>query len=482
MLSAVRLWCDDRPMSAPDLTAEMMTQFADSGSDRHLTLLLGAGASTSSGLPDWNELAIRLLVRSGSVASVESAELLVKRQDPLLVAEAARQIYGEAWDEGVEEALYEGRSDPKPSALHVAVAGYLLDGLSGDTTVLTLNFDTLIESAISQETTTSVEARTNAEVQGVEYVVYHLHGVVVPDGTRDIVLTLSDFNELLGDSNSWQLEVVNRAVRQGALVIAGTSYRDPDLRRWLHVALADQPEEHTALVLLAREGFKLSRHEFSEVEQALADQWRSVGLVPIVLEDFSDAAQIIRELRHVHDEEYLSPQERSQMIWDAHVEHFDALQVQYSDCLSEDAEKLCEAFDVEQLNLTLWLANAKGFLARWAAHDRYYRSVHELRLVESGHDSHWIAGHALGAEDILFKDLEVEETRRWSTVLAVPVRVAHSDLPEFATAVLSVGLPGAAKDYEPYEQNWLDAILTIANSWSDRLIREAFPETASTLK
>jgi len=45
----------------------MMDLFQDSGAEKNTTILLGAGASTTSGLPDWDELAMRLLVRSGSV-------------------------------------------------------------------------------------------------------------------------------------------------------------------------------------------------------------------------------------------------------------------------------------------------------------------------------------------------------------------------------------------------------------------------------
>ncbi|MCJ1673642.1 hypothetical protein MT355_10290 [Rathayibacter sp. VKM Ac-2929] len=43
-------------MSAPDLNADVLAPFRDSSVDRHVTLLLGAGASTSSGLPGWDEL------------------------------------------------------------------------------------------------------------------------------------------------------------------------------------------------------------------------------------------------------------------------------------------------------------------------------------------------------------------------------------------------------------------------------------------
>src|SRR5690606_20265349 len=110
------------------------------------------------------------------------------------------------------------------------------------------------------------------------------------------------------------LGLLRNAVQRGALMIVGTTYRDPDLRRWLHVALSDNTQQHGALVLLARQGFELSREQFRQVETALADQWRSAGLEPVVMEDFADAAQIVRELRHVHLDGYSAPRERARAI------------------------------------------------------------------------------------------------------------------------------------------------------------------------
>lgn len=451
-----------------------MAQFRETGIDRHLTLLLGAGASTASGLPGWDELAVRLLLRSKTVVSREAAQRLVTFQDPMLVAEAARKKPGANWHRSVRAALYEGVGALTPSSLHIAAARHLLAGDANQTTLVTLNFDTLLEMAIQEGTPLEVQSCGNGLQRDDALAVHHLHGIVGPDEVRDVVLTMSDFNDLVGDPGSWQLALLTRAVREGALVIAGTSYRDPDVRRWLHVALAHQPAEHAALVLLARQGFDLSRAQFDELQGAISDQWRSVGLEPVLLEDFSDAAQIVRELRRVGDAGYTSPQERARTVWDAHTRNFTDLQPTYSAQLERDAIELRSALGVGHLNVTLWLANAQGGIARWAAQDREYRNPSDLRVVASGHDSPWIAGRALGAESILFQDLEAGGTRRWDTVLAVPIRVEHSELPEFATAVISVGLPGGATDYEASSPIWLECLLQIANSWSQRLIANTF--------
>lgn len=474
------LW-DDSAMSAPDLTPEMMNRIRDSGLDQHLTLLLGAGASTTSGLPDWDTLAVRLLMRTHVAMKEDAARLLVSKQDALLVAEAARKATGAQWDRRLKSALYEGTSDPAPSPLHGAVAGHLLDGPEGETTLITLNFDTLLEEAIRGGTARSVISGVNGAESPDSYTVHHLHGIVSPTTVQKVVLTLSDFNNLLGDEASWQLELLRTAVKKGALVIAGTSYRDPDLRRWLHVAFDEQPPQHAALVLLAREAFSLDKVAFAEVKEALASQWRAAGLEPVILEDFTDAAQLMRELRHLHRPAYVSPQERARVIWEAHVRRFSELQQEYSNQLNCHAAVMKEALDVDQVNVTLWLANGRGQLARWTAHDRCYRAVDDLRLVDSGHDSRWIAGRALATEELLFHNLGMGQTQRWGSVLAIPIRVEYPDFPEFATAVISVGLPDPAKTYETTRTLWLDALLTIANYWSALLISATFPAETHTL-
>ena len=59
----------------------------------------------ASGLPGWEELAVPLLQESGSVTDDDAAWRLVEREDPLLVAEAARNSLGGGWDQQVRAAL-----------------------------------------------------------------------------------------------------------------------------------------------------------------------------------------------------------------------------------------------------------------------------------------------------------------------------------------------------------------------------------------
>lgn len=466
--------CNDRLVSAADLTAETMKTFRRSGLETHTTFLLGAGASVTSGLPGWDEFATRLLVQSGSVDSGETAEILLERQDPLIVVEAARVALGNRWHQKLRSALYQGVASYEPSPLHLAAVGHLLDGETADTSLSTLNFDTLIEKALETETGEEVDSLVGLASDRTRLGVYHLHGVITPQRADDVILTLTDFNDLIADAHSWQLEYLKAALDKGVLIIAGTSYRDPDVRQWLHAALREKPLKHAALVLLTRQSFAVSKVQFSAIKSVLSDQWRAVGLEPVLLEDHSDAAQIIRELRHVTTPEYLAPQQRSQMLWQRHAARFQELQGEHVDQLRRDASRMKEALDVERLNMTLWLANGEGDLVKWAAQDRVYRDLDSLRTVSTGHDSDWIAGKALGVDEVLFQDLPEDPTRRWRSVLAAPLPVPHPHLPAHSGAVLTLGLPEDASHYEASALMWAESLADIANDWGLRLAEVAF--------
>lgn len=461
-------------MSGPDLTAEMMNSFRSSGSEDHLTILLGAGASITSGLPDWDTFATRLLVGNGLI-SEGAARILLAHQDPIIVVEAARSVSKDSWETKLSKALYGGVASLDSldsSPLHLAAAGRFLNKPE-KTSLVTLNFDTLLERTIDSDGGEKTLSLTNGRQAEGKPAVHHLHGIITPDCTQDVVLTLTDFTTLIAQQSAWQVQFLHDVMEKGALIIAGTSYRDPDLRQWLHAALQENPG-HKAFVLLARESFGVSKGEFEQLKGALSAQWMAIGLEPILLEDHTDAAQIIYEIGHLDQENYLSPQERSRKVWDAHCEKFNDLQEEYVEQLAKDAEALKTYFDVKELNITLWISDGRGSLVKWASQDRIYRDPTTLRRVETGHDSPWFAGLALGAEALVFQNLDDTRTRRWLSVLAIPLPViTHPDLPSVTSAVLTVGLPHAAEQFEHDRITWGNAVARIANEWGTRLSESA---------
>jgi hypothetical protein len=454
-------------VTASEIDDRILSPVKHAHGSGQVTVLLGAGASVTSGLPNWEEFATSLLLHSGAVSSRSLAEHLVSRQDPLLVAEAAKAS-SDDWPATLGSALYPSNVEAGYSPLHLAAANLRLTSSTGRIKLATLNFDVLLEDALTDNepdrNVTSIFDSALSDPNELE--VHHLHGLVLEDGCFDVVLTLTDYTGILETPATWQLDYLQHSVENGALVIAGTSYRDPDLRQWLHLALRSRSTSHPAVVLLAREAFDLDKASWSELRDALTRQWRSLGLVPVLLHDHVDAAQVIRELPYLERGSYVSPRDRAARLWTHHEESFSVRQVEDSRELAQDLQTVRSRLGVADANVTLWLADGHGQLVQYASHDRLFHDVSGLRRVPVGHDSTWIAAQALGREQPMADDLSGSEgaTGRWRAVVAAPVTVTPDGMPYFASGALSIGLPGAIDEYDPAA--WSQIIGELTEKWS----------------
>lgn len=458
-------------MSAAELNSQTIDELRVLAVDR-LSVLLGAGASAAAGLPDWDTLAERLLVESKAVSSTKQAKAFLAQQDAMLAAEAAK-AFASDWPSSLRKALYGEDDEPEPSVLHLAAAALAAGRDAGAVQLHTLNFDPLLGTAVQRvldELRSSAEVHERAEsAQGPadRYVVNHLHGLLPPDPSqpaRGIVLTLSDFTELGATQYPWQVAALQDSLQKGPLVLAGTSYRDPDIRQWLHSTQKD----HEVVVLLARQGLRLDRDTFERVRPALEAQWRAVGVRPIAMHDHADAAQALRELPHVNKSDYRSPQDRAQGVWLAQLASFDDRQRKHSEQLRADLDRLQVHLGPES-NLTLWLADGGGRLVRWSAPDRIYVDPNRLRLADVGHDSPWVAGQCLGRDDTLAADLEGPRgaTQRWRSVVAAPVVVEAAGGPWFSSGVLTSASPDSLDEHD--QEQWQATLTQLADEWGSRL-------------
>lgn len=465
-------------MSGPDITPKVLEQFGALRRGTHLTLLLGAGASAPSGLPDWDEFAIRVALASNVVASREAAELLIAKQDAMLVMQAARQRSGTEWEKAISAALYGdlGSGAYTPSALHLAVAGRY-SSAPDRTTLGTLNFDRLLERAIADDRQETVYSSTSESTGPDGVTVHHLHGIIDDDFVEDPVVSFADYAELLASPDAWQPDWLRQALDDGPLLIAGTTYRDPDLRQWTHTIMRKSPPKHPGIVTIVREGLGLSRDEFDMIDQALVAEWQSIGLTALTLHDFTDIALVIRELEFAHHENYRAPSERAAQLWTKHRLGLKSLQPEYAAQLERDTSRMSEATGTNAHRGTLWLAASGGKLARWASSSTEYLDVRTMKRVPSGHDSPWIAGEAIGSERPKVKDIarDGRVTPHWRSALAIPIVVGDGRLPSFASAVLTFGLSSPAIAMWEKQAAWEPVARQLSEEWGTRLSGIAFP-------
>ncbi|GAA1584354.1 SIR2 family protein [Leucobacter aridicollis] len=474
-------------MSAPDIDAEVMAHFRAITDTSHLTFVIGAGASAPSGLPDWNTLTTRLAVRTGVVPSEHAARTLIEAQDPSFLLEAARTRAAEEWSQLVGEALYSGLDGPlRPSPLHLAIAAHYTQ-FPHRTSLATLNFDTLLEEALLAAGVDEIRVATSAyDFQSANASVAHLHGALESTDygahrNHEMVVTYRDYAELLAENSPWQLEYLTQALDRGPLLLTGSTYRDPDLRHWLHKALPSS--SNPALVTIVREGLRLDSQTFKEVRPALQEQWESIGLSALTLHDFSDIALIVRELPTAGHSGYVAPKGRAIATFRRHNERFAELQVEFSEALSAAARRLKHVFGKMPVRSTFWLANGQSELVRWATAEGHYRSPDQFKRVPIGHDSPWIAGQTLATEEVQLRAVDARQhsSPKWHSVLAIPVFVSDGVHPRVCAAVLTFAVARTANSVASLRAQWAGIAQELSAEWSKRISGVGFAASASTM-
>lgn len=463
-------------MSAADISSQALEPFAALAENPHLTFLLGAGASAPSGLPSWDELAIRLATASGLVRQEKYAQILMSREDPSIVLQAIQARSGPNWGELLHSALYGTTPQTfEPSPLHLAVAEHYLEH-PHHTTLATLNFDVLLETAMQSAGIPLVFAGIDEIEEPLAPTVHHLHGAVFEGSAYSPVVGYQDFANLVAEQSPWQLDFLKRALLRGPLLIAGSSFRDPDIRHWLHVIMRDNELEHRPLVTVVREGLGVDRRTFAAIQDALIAEWESIGITAVTMEDFSDIAFIVRELQHLARPNYRAPRDRAHALWSALRTHFTPLQDEFTRSLTKDAEHVAKTLNLNVQRATLWIANGRGKLARWSTAGTTYNKTTDLKLVPIGHDSPWIAGESIASEEV-----KIKATKRapgihphWRSVLAIPLIIGDRETPMFAAAVITFGLSQPASKLLERQSEWTEMAAVVAARWGSRLSTVAF--------
>lgn len=451
-----------------------------------LTILLGAGASASSGLPDWGQMVSNLLTSSHLAANEDIANKIVHNGDLVLLAEAVRLQYREdEWLSALRRALYMNSNDPlTPSSMQLSAALLACEHL-GKVHLATLNFDQLLEQACTQ---TVLELENRFTTVETDYLneslsVQHLHGEIpCREMHRPInspIFSFYDYLTQLQKEAPFAREYLKNALDSGSIIIAGTSFRDPDMRQWLADILRNgiKQKNHCACILIARESYPdVDARTFKTIAPVLEAQWQSLGFIPIFVDDYEDVAQLIRECSHIDEDGYLDPQTRINQLWAQLTDkyRFEDIQKIFSRLLRNNKKHLKQKLNLNtRMNATLWFAHDHR-LYRYASHDRIYIKSNLLRFDPVGFDSPYIAGRAYGANKTMHETMDKHPANRWRTVVATPI-VCRPKIASWRTSlpigVLSFGIESKVPDTPPLT----DALTTMSLEWA-RIV-ECFVES-----
>lgn len=330
---------DWRP-EAEALLDDLSTRYRENG----VVMVLGAGVSIGSGLPNWDDLVASLFVSmvtkhlGGKID--EQQALVVARaaqgmggDSPLLAARYLRRGIEEssgddpsAFHRRLSEALYHELDEEfKASALLIELAKLCVPKRTGPKVhaVVTYNFDDLLETALRRESVAHCSVfsgREHAEVE--ELPIYHAHGFLPRDvdafeNLADGILAFSEegYHQLFRDPYHWTNVVQLQAFQQQTCVFIGLSMTDPNLRRLLeYAALRDDEPRHYVFMkrsstedLMARspeaeDGTKVldenAASDYLRVHHSIQERvLRELGLKVVWFDDFGAMPRAINRLR-----------------------------------------------------------------------------------------------------------------------------------------------------------------------------------------
>jgi hypothetical protein len=239
--------------------------------DGNLNLVIGAGLSSKFGLPTWDELLQRLLLKTIE-QEADKAEILSKfftmlfNPSPLIAGRYLQEsLYDESTKNGFENevrsALYESYNEEAESQImdeiiKLCVAPGNSPNLDG---IITYNYDDIIESKLINKDIdipfqTVYGQATNPDNKSLA--IYHVHGYLPRIGkiSDKNAVTLGEFvyHEQYNKTYSWNNIVQINKFRDKTCLFIGTSLSDPNIRRLLDIANSQKENRKFHYILKKR--------------------------------------------------------------------------------------------------------------------------------------------------------------------------------------------------------------------------------------
>ena len=290
--------------------------------DNRLTLVCGAGVSKESGIPDWNELLVRILnkrvlntseyMEQADNAVISAKDLLLRLPSSnLILGKYLRIILKDDFDEIVRKCLYDKvwfnhvytGQQPEISPLETNMIKSIVEiarpkrNKKGIESIITFNFDDLIESALAQQYIKHRPIWGEGQFyEADELPIYHVHGFLPQHGRLDspnLVFSEEAYHSQFIDPYSWANLVQLNMFSSNICLFVGLSLSDPNLRRLLdiswrknagckHYIISKRPEQKEIIDKIATTLF----------EQDAG----SLGLNVIWISEFSEIPDILKKI------------------------------------------------------------------------------------------------------------------------------------------------------------------------------------------
>ena len=220
-------------------------QLADIARSGRLSLFLGAGVSMGAGLPNWFDL-LQIIEDDFTASGAPSERQLGKQsEDPLtgdwdalkMADELAKQANAGPDRSGLRQSLKQRIAAKVGAAQHPSLLMVLLASLPSPS-VVTLNYDCLIERAFADKNVAGVEREReslsvipNNPVRGAPRWLLKMHGCASrPD---DIIITSDDFDDFEDSRMKALAGLVQANLLTSHMLFVGFGLEDPNYQRIL---------------------------------------------------------------------------------------------------------------------------------------------------------------------------------------------------------------------------------------------------------
>ncbi len=262
-----------------------------------LAIVLGAGASSGFGLPDWKGLVDRMASPTLKIElegkSVETqAEFLrsaVSGGDDERFREAIRQALYKTFDRSISALL--------SHQLLRAVAALTMASSRGSVgTVVTFNYDDVLETLLSYF---GYDALSVVEMPSMrrhcDVAILHPHGVLPADESaekscrqRGLVLAQSEYDRIVGNARDpWHRALVETMASHVCLFI-GLSGEDKNLTQ----VLTEVAKQHASM----RQSWPFWGVRFGKKEAVLEEIWRARKVFPYTVADHSETPDLLLDV------------------------------------------------------------------------------------------------------------------------------------------------------------------------------------------
>lgn len=247
-------------------------------------IFAGAGVSASAKLPDWQSLLKNLLADSdffspndfdSAFKSADCSNLVTARY-----IEKALNTDKKVIVERIRKILYQ--NDGHDESLLIRTICDLIIGQKNLRSVITYNYDTLIEDSLKAKGKFCFSVYKNSRDDSNSFPVYHVHGIVFRKNEsgqpEDIVLTEDDYHQVYSEVFDWSNVEQLHALTRCTCFFIGLSLNDPNLRRLLEIAQRGCSKSVRHYVFLER------KSTYDEKEKAEKDfQIREIMLADLGL-------------------------------------------------------------------------------------------------------------------------------------------------------------------------------------------------------